>query len=266
MPVAPMTMPLIEVDLHDPSVPVTHYLRARATHEVATGRRAFHPGAVSRAIGTNGTIVTVDQQEMWAISNASTAVPVRQSHRILDQLGSLAVAETRAEWVTHNVLDLLLVVRQRPGWLIVGRVFARSSAAAAPPAPSEEDRQRISDLIVSCAGPTPGPSDATHVEDCRYTFAGEPGLEWSVWDPNWRPHFLGGLESRHRQPTVAVEVRGTIAAARLLRTLRPHRIVNHVLLVKDRDGWKIAHVTCAFSPRELLARRLGHAIGRQPTR
>ncbi|HET9993714.1 MAG TPA: nuclear transport factor 2 family protein [Kofleriaceae bacterium] len=251
---ADMIMPRIATDLSDPTVPVARYLRARSTHDVAIGRRAFHPETVSRAIGAQGTVTTIDQDEMWTIADASTAVPVRQSQRTLDQLGSLAVVETRGEWITHAMLELLQVVRQRSGWLIVGRVFVRSCADAEPPVSSEDDQDRIRELIGSCAGSAPPPSHTTHVADCRYTFFGEPDSGWSVSDRGWHPDYLGGHEARHLQPTVAVEVRGAIAVARLLRTLHPHRIVNHVLLVRDRGGWKIAHVTCSFTPRALFNR------------
>jgi len=77
-----------------------------------------------------------------------------------------------------------------------------------------------------------------------YAGAGEPVFRHPA-NPAWDLGWLGVSRKARLTAKIEIVMRGTIAAAKLVRSDRSVRIVNHVLLVAVDGGWKIADLTCS---------------------
>lgn len=230
--------------LSQPSNVLHRYMAALELHDSRIARHAFAPGTRGRAV-REGILEELPQQDAWAMLDASTSAPRYQRLRVLDQTRRLALAETYGEWSTHRLTELLLMVQTRASWQIVARAFTRGRIGEPAPEPDPVGEALIRDCLLACTD-EPGPPQGTHLADCRYAYAGagEPVFRHPA-NPAWDLGWLGVSRKARLTAKIEIVMRGTIAAAKLVRSDRSVRVVNHVLLVAVDGGWKIADLTCS---------------------
>jgi len=240
-----VTLP-IRPSISPPAHVIHRYLAARELHDSRVARHVFAPGTRARAVTYDGAVEDLFQRDAWAMIDVSTSVPTYQRQRTLDQTKRLALIETYGEWPTHRMTELLLAVQTRASWQIVARAFARSRPAEPGFERDPIGEAQIRECLLAATDVTPAPREHTHLADCRYAFAGagEPAFR-HVTDSGWNAGRLGVI-SKNRMPVqIDISMRGSVAAAKIVRSDRSVRIVNHVLLLDTECTWKIADVSCS---------------------
>ncbi|WP_394846195.1 nuclear transport factor 2 family protein [Pendulispora brunnea] len=213
-------------------------------------RSAFHPAAHMLWLDKAGALHSRAQLPWWrALDTASPCRPaLERSLRILDREGPMALVEAHSRFDTYRFHDYLLVVESPDGWLIVDKVFQRLEGDDSPAPADETEVRRILDEKIRAAGEHDSALLAsTHLEDCTYSAVnakrGTPYLRESVSE--WAAKYAArkarnedGHEAKWRILHAAGS--GSIGHAKLEVVSRGTRYIDHLLLLKTTDGWRIA--------------------------
>ena len=213
-------------------------------------RAAFHPAAHLVSVDEQGAPRTLDQLTWWQRTEATrpcTPANDRKLH-VLDREGPLALVEATSRFAAFQFHDLLLVVRTPAGWLIVDKVFERLGPGQSPRAAAGADaaiRAVIADKVRAHHELDPAFLARSHLADCVYSQIGgaqpyaRAGVsEWAARYLERRDRGESGRDARWR--TLQVWPSEHIAAVKLDLLSRGVRYVDHLLLVRTVDGWKIA--------------------------
>ncbi|WP_239470721.1 nuclear transport factor 2 family protein [Archangium violaceum] len=236
-----------------PEEAVRTYFLASDTSSSHLLRSAFHPGAVMHWVeGDGGVPRALTQLEWWQRldEGASHPLPATERHMtVLDHEGPLALVEAVSRWPGHTFDDLLLVVDTPAGWRIVGKVFQRLEAgeqATASASAQEEIRAVLAGKIEAHAIYSPALLHQTHTPDCLYFRVHVQGVPFS-WEPlseaaaRYAANQDVGVQDRASPWRILkVEVRGSVAAAKLDVVFEGVRYIDHLLLVRTNGQWKIA--------------------------
>lgn len=233
-----------------PEDPVRAYFRASDTASSAQLRAAFHPAAHLLSVGVDGQAALVTQLAWWQRLDAVTDAEPALERRIvvLDREGPLALVEAVSTWKTHVFDDLLLVARTPDGWRIVGKAFeklAPGASAGAAVGDDEAIRAVIADKIAAHAAYDPALLARSHTPMCLYVSIGVDGpmtirtlSEAAARYARLREAGEHGRDSRWR--VLDVIVRDRIAAVKLDVIWQGRRYVDHLLLLRLAEGWRIA--------------------------
>ncbi|MBZ4422360.1 nuclear transport factor 2 family protein [Myxococcus sp. RHSTA-1-4] len=236
-----------------PEEAVQAYFRASDTRSSQTLRSAFHPSALMLQVERDGgALRRVTQLEWWQRldSSASPPQPATERHlKVLDREGPLALVEAVSRWPGHAFDDLMLLVETPGGWRIVGKAFERIEVGEQlPSVPSAEGdiRAVLARKIEAHAAYSPALLHQTHTPDCPYYRVHVKGIpfDWvtlSEAAAGYADHQSRGETDRESPWRIlAVEVRGSIAAAKLDVVFEGVRYIDHLLLVRERGTWRIA--------------------------
>lgn len=237
--------------LASPEAAVGSYFRAADERASRHVRAAFLPDTPIRWVDADGTPRALEQIEWWPRFDASNDPPATtRVQRTLDRDGSFALIEAVSRWSDHGFHDLLLAVRTPEGWRLAGKVFARlgpgetAAATADPEAEARAIRDVLAVKIAAHAAYDPELLRASHLVDCRYAYLVDETLRLSTLSEGAARYAAnrdaGITDHGTRWRIVFVEVRGTIAAAKLEVPWEGRRNIDHLLLVKTAGGWKIA--------------------------
>lgn len=245
--------------LASPEAAVASYFRAGDEHASRHVRAAFLPDTPIRWVDADGTPRALEQVEWWPRLDGSRESPATSRvQRTLDRDGTFALVEAVSRWPDHGFHDLLLAVDTPDGWRLAGKVFARlgpgeAAAATADPAAEVRAIRDVLDVkIAAHAAYDPELLRASHLADCRYAYLIDGTLRLSTLSEAAARYAAnqdaGITDHGTRGRIVFVEVRGTIAAAKLEVPWEGRRNIDHLLLVKTAGGWKIA--AAAWGPAE----------------
>lgn len=223
--------------------------------DLAALRSAFHPAA--HLWWVDGT-AHARAMLAWhqAIAAQAPCIPaLDRTLTVLDREGAMALVEATARYATHRFHDLLLLADTPYGWLIVDKAFARLAPDASPAlADSADVRAALTTKIEAAYQHSAALLAASHLDDAIYSrvhandiaYARESVSEWAA---RYALDLERGADGRAgRWSILAVHASATIAAAKL-DTVSPHgRTIDHVLLVRAPDGWKIAAATWGHVP------------------
>lgn len=214
-------------------------------------RSAFHPAAHLWSVA-DGAVRSLAMAAWWQrTEQAKPCTPAADRQlRILDRDGPMALVEAVSQFADFRFHDLLLVADTPAGWLIVDKAFARLPLGAPPlAADSAEVRHVLQQKIDAAVTSSPELLTATHTDDCIYSrvhagdvaFARESVSEWAARYAAARERGEDGRASTWQ--ITAVHAFDTIAAAKLEIRSPTGRHIDHVLLVRAADGWRIAAAT-----------------------
>jgi hypothetical protein len=244
--------PTGEPAMLEPTDPVTTYFAASDQASSRLLRAAFHPTAQLLSVDDAGAAQVVTQLQWWQRLDAIETPMVADSRRleVLDREGPLVLVEAVSTFRTHTFDDLLLVARTPDGWRIVGKAFERLEPGAPLPgaAPGDEDAIRavLGDKIEAHAAYDPALLARSHTPTCLYAAVGVEGVALTVSTLSEaafryaRRHESGEDGRASRWRILRVEVRGRIAAVKLDVVWKGRRYVDHLLLLKLAEGWRIA--------------------------
>ncbi|QRK12254.1 nuclear transport factor 2 family protein [Archangium violaceum] len=235
-----------------PEEAVRTYFRASDTSSSRLLRSAFHPGTVMHWVEGSGELRTRTQLEWWQVLDAKANHPEPATERrmtVLDREGPFALVEAVSHWPGHTFDDLLLVVDSPAGWRIVGKVFQRlepGERATGSPSAQEEIRAVLAGKIEAHAAYSPALLHQTHTPNCLYYRVHVEGVPFS-WvtlseaAARYAEKQDAGVQDRASPWRILqVEVRGSVAAARLDVVFEGVRYIDHLLLVHTGGQWRIA--------------------------
>ncbi|WP_342378968.1 nuclear transport factor 2 family protein [Myxococcus stipitatus] len=236
-----------------PEQAVQAYFRASDEGSGRQLRSAFHPDALMHwADGGDGALRTLTQLEWWQRLDDRTQAPAPASERhqtMLDREGSFALLEATSRWPSHTFVDLMLAMETPSGWRIVGKVFHKlAPGEELPRFPSAEQEIRavLEGKIRAHALYSPALLLQTHTADCRYYRAHVEGERFAWESLSVGAAIYAALEDAgERDPDspwniLKVEVRGSVAAAKLEVLFRGVRYIDHLLLVRTGGQWRIS--------------------------
>ncbi|WP_144369999.1 nuclear transport factor 2 family protein [Myxococcus stipitatus] len=248
-------LPSPEASPHLPASPeeaVQAYFRASDEGTSRVMRSAFHPDMLMHWADGEGTLRALTQLEWWQRLDAVEKTPTQAGSRrqtTLDREGSFALMEAVSHWPSHSFVDLLLAVDTPAGWRIVGKVFHRlAPGEELPRFPSAEQEIRavLEGKIRAHALYSPTLLFQTHTPDCRYYRANVEGVPFA-WETlsMAASRYAAHEDAGHQDPDspwniLKVEVRGSVAAAKLDVTVRGVRYIDHLLLVRAGGQWRIS--------------------------
>lgn len=228
---------------------MTSYFRASNTGSSKFLRAAFHPSAHLQWVEPTGELTIVTQLQWWQRLDAKPAVPTEDRRiEVLDREGPLALVEAVSRWPTHTYDDLLLVVRTPGGWRIVGKVFeelAPGAAAESRPEDDAEIRAVLATKIAAAADHDFALLAQSHTPLCQYYGLADAGgqvalASVSEWGAIYATRRERGETDRAPWRILSIVVRGRMAAAKLDATFEGRRYVDHLLLLRVAEGWRIA--------------------------
>jgi hypothetical protein len=236
-----------------PEEAVQTYFRASDTSSSRLLRSAFHPGAAMHWVeGDGGELRVRTQLEWWQRLDAGANHPrpaTEHQMTVLDREGPFALVEALSRWPDHTFDDLLLVVDTPAGWRIVGKVFQRLEAgerATGSASAQEEIRAVLAGKIEAHAAYSPALLHQTHTPDCLYYRVYVEGVPFS-WvtlseaAARYAANQDAGVQDRASPWRILqVEVRGSVAAAKLDVVVEGVRYIDHLLLVRTGGQWRIA--------------------------
>ena len=236
--------------IDSPEAAVTTYFRASDTASSKLLRAAFHPATHMQWIDEAGAPRLLTQAEWWLRTDA-VKTPTPASDRklaVLDREGPFAMIEAVSSWPTHTFDDLLLVAHLPTGWRIVGKLFERlapGASASSDPGDDAAIRAVIAQKIEAHAASDPALLSSSHMPLCLYV-ALQPGLRIDSLSDSAAQYAArrdaGETDRDAAWRVLGVVVRGRIAAVKTDVVARGKRYVDHLLLLKTHDGWKIAAV------------------------
>ncbi|WP_338870243.1 nuclear transport factor 2 family protein [Myxococcus stipitatus] len=236
-----------------PEEAVRAYFRASDEGSHRLLRSAFHPDVLMHWVdGGDGALRTLTQLEWWQRLDAAAKAPAPASERhltTLDREGSFALMEAVSRWPSHAFVDLMLAVDTPAGWRIVGKVFHRlAPGEELPHFPSAEQEVRavLEGKIRAHVLYSPALLLQTHTPDCRYYRAHVEGVPFA-WESlsmaasRYAAHEDAGVQDSDSPWNILkVEVRGSVAAAKLEVTVKGVRYIDHLLLVRVGGQWRIS--------------------------
>ncbi|WP_394835673.1 nuclear transport factor 2 family protein [Pendulispora rubella] len=234
-----------------PEQAVQAYFKASDQCSSQILRSAFHPAAHMLWLDKAGALHSRAQLPWWRVLD--TASPCRpaleRTLRIIDREGPMALVEANSRFDTYRFHDYLLVVESPDGWLIADKVFQRLEEGDAAPAPADEAEIRhiLDDKIRAAGAHDPALLASTHLEDCIYSavhaksgtpYVRESVSEWAAKYAARKARNEDGHEAKWRILHAAGS--GTIGHAKLEVVSRGTRYIDHLLLLRTTDGWRIA--------------------------
>jgi hypothetical protein len=231
-------------------------------------RAAFHPAAHMAWI--EGDAVRTRAMLAWWHRTDAQPPPcepaVERRLALLDREGPLALIEATSRFAGFAFHDLLLVAETPEGWLIVDKIFARlGDGEAARPGDEAAVRAVLQAKIDAALTSDPALLATTHLDDCVYSrvraggiaYARESVSEWAARYAAARERGEDGRKAQWR--IVQIHAFDRIAAAKLEIRSPTGRHIDHLLLVRTADGWRIAAATWGGSfadrPAEAAALR-----------
>jgi hypothetical protein len=216
-------------------------------------RGAFHPAAHLQSVDDHGAARSLDQLTWWTRTGATRpCVPAeKRTLKELDREGPLALVEATSRYAGFQFHDLLLVAETPDGWLIVDKVFERLGSGEAPRAADGAEaaiRAVIDQKAKAHHELDPALLARSHLGDAVYTQVG-PGaavkrLSVSEWAAVYASRRDRGENSRaDRWRILKVWSAGRIAAVKTDLVSKTGRHVDHLLLLRTTDGWRIAAAT-----------------------
>jgi hypothetical protein len=248
----PSSRPRDPID--SPEAAVTTYFRASDTASSRLLRAAFDPASHMQWVDETGAPRLLTQAEWWLRTDA-TATPTPATERrleVLDREGSFALIEAISTWPTHTFDDLLLVARLPTGWQIVGKLYERlapGATTAADPADEAQVRDVIAQKIEAHAAYDPALLSRSHTPLCLYVTLHAPAAPFQIGSLSQvaaayaSRREAGETDRASPWQVLKVVVRGRIAAVKTDVIYKGKRYIDHLLLLKTRDGWKIAAVS-----------------------
>jgi hypothetical protein len=209
-------------------------------------RAAFHPAAHMAWIDGDA-VHTRAMLAWWQKTDAQapcTPAAARQL-AVIDREGPLALVEATSQFADFAFHDLLLVAETPEGWRIVDKVFERLGASAQP-GDAAAVRAVIQTKIDAALASDPALLAASHLDDCIYSRVRAGGIAYaresvSEWAARYAAARERGEDGRHaRWRIVDVRAFDRIAAAKLEIRSPTGRHIDHLLLLRTADGWKIA--------------------------
>ena len=212
-------------------------------------RSAFHPAAHMLWLDKAGALHSRAQLPWWrTLDTTSPCRPaIERSLRILDREGPMALVEAHSRFDTFRFLDYLLVVESPDGWLIVDKIFQRVEGDETPARADETEMRRVLDDKIRAAGEhDPALLASTHLEECTYSavhtksgpYVRESVSEWAAKYAARKARNEDGHEAKWR--ILDAGGYGTVGHAKLEVVSRGTRYIDHLLLLKTTDGWRIA--------------------------
>jgi hypothetical protein len=236
--------------VESPEAAVTTYFRASDTASSRLLRAAFHPASHMQWIDDTGAPRLLTQAEWWLRTDAvKTPTPATDRKlEVLDREGPFAMIEAVSTWPTHTFDDLLLVAHLPTGWRIVGKLFERLApgvAASSDPADDAAIRAVIAQKIEAHAASDPALLSSSHLPLCLYVTL-QPGVRVDSLSDSAAMYAArrdaGETDRTAAWRVLSVAIRGRIAGVKTDVVARGKRYVDHLLLLKTPDGWKIAAV------------------------
>jgi hypothetical protein len=236
-----------------PEAAVQAYFQASDTGSSRMLRSAFHSAALMHWVdGATGTLRVLTQLEWWQRLDASASAPnpaTERTLKALDREGPFALMEATSRWPTHAFHDLLLAVETPTGWRIVGKAFHRLTPGETLPdlpAAEQEIREVLDRKIQARARFSPTLLHESHTPDCLYYRVHVEGVPFG-WGPlsEGAARYAENQDANLQDPDsrwriLRVDVRGTIAAAKLDVQVGPVRYIDHLLLVRTAGQWRIS--------------------------
>lgn len=249
---APSTTPVAPAD--SPEATIATYFKASDTGSSQLLRAAFHPAAQMQWIDDTGAAQLLTQLAWWRRLDARTpsAPPTPATGRrfeVLDREGPLALVEAVSAWPTHVFDDLMLVVRTPDGWRIVGKVFEKRAPDAVVTADPEDDaeiRRVVAEKIEAHMTYDPALLASSHTAQCLYVAIGVRGSAFTVSTLSEaaaryaKRREAGETDRTSPWRVLRVVVRDGIAAVKLDVIYEGKRLIDHLLLMKTSEGWRIA--------------------------
>lgn len=214
-------------------------------------RAAFHPAAHMAWIDGDA-VRTRAMLAWWQETDAQTPCQPAAERQLalLDREGPLAMIEATSRFAGFAFHDLLLVAETPEGWLIVDKVFERlGDGEAARPGDDAAVRAVVQAKIDAALTSDPALLATTHLDDCIYSrvraggiaYARESVSEWAARYAAARERGEDGRKSQWR--IVQTHAFDRVAAAKLEIRSPTGRHIDHLLLVRTADGWRIAAAT-----------------------
>lgn len=235
---------------HSPEEAVAAYFAGVDSASSRIIRSAFHPAAPLQWVDPDGTPRALQQAVWWGRVDASGTPASTRAQKLLDREGGLAMVEATSEWATHAFDDLLILADTPDGWRITGKVFARRPPGTAPGGGTAEDERAIREVletkIEAHAAWDPALLVASHLPDCIYFARRTPGTAFghrclSEGAAEYaRRHDRGEEDRESKWRILSVVQRGAIAAAKLDVIYLGTRYIDHLLLLRTAEGWRIA--------------------------
>lgn len=211
-------------------------------------RAAFHPAAHMAWIDGDA-VHTRAMLAWWQKTDAQAACTPAAARKlaVIDREGPLALIEATSELADFAFHDLLLVADTPEGWLIVDKVFERLGAGeAAKPGDEAAVRAVVQTKIDAALANAPALLAASHLDECVYSRVHAGGIAYaresvSEWAARYAAARERGEDGRKASWRI-VEVRAfdRIAAAKLEIRSPTGRHIDHLLLLRTGDGWRIA--------------------------
>ena len=211
-------------------------------------RAAFHPSAHMAWIDGDA-VKTRAMLAWWQKTDAQAACTPAAARElaVIDREGPLALIEATSKYTDFGFHDLLLVAETPEGWLIVDKVFERLGAGDhATPADAAAVRAVVQTKIEAALASDPALLATSHLDDCVYSRVRAGGIAYaresvSEWAARYAAARERGEDGRKASWRI-VEVRAfdRIAAAKLEIHSPTGRHIDHLLLVRTADGWRIA--------------------------
>jgi hypothetical protein len=214
-------------------------------------RAAFHPAAHMAWIDGDA-VRTRSMLAWWQKTDAQAPCPPAAERQlaVLDREGPLAMIEATSRFAGFAFHDLLLVAETPEGWVIVDKVFERlGDGQAARPGDDAAVRAVVQAKIDAALASDPALLATTHLDDCIYSrvraggiaYARESVSEWAARYAAARERGEDGRKAQWR--IVQIHAFDRVAAAKLEIRSPTGRHIDHLLLVRTADGWRIAAAT-----------------------
>ena len=214
-------------------------------------RAAFHPAAHMAWIDGDA-VRTRAMLAWWQKTDAQTPCQPAAERQLalLDREGPLAMIEATSRFAGFAFHDLLLVAETPEGWVIVDKVFERlGDGQAARPGDDAAVRAVVQAKIDAALASDPALLATTHLDDCIYSrvraggiaYARESVSEWAARYAAARERGEDGRKAQWR--IVQIHAFDRVAAAKLEIRSPTGRHIDHLLLVRTADGWRIAAAT-----------------------
>jgi hypothetical protein len=200
-----------------------------------------------------GTLRSRTMLAWWQIADSAEPCTAAASRHlsVLDREGPMALVQASSSYATFRFHDLLLAVHTPRGWLIVDKAFEKLGPDEEPSraGPAEEDavRQVLQTKIQAALDHDPALLARSHVDDCIYSRAHSGGTAYeresvSEWAAKYAERRQRGEDGHaSRWEITKVVAFGKIAAAKLdIASKGGERYIDHLLLLRMPDGWRIA--------------------------
>jgi len=214
-------------------------------------RAAFHPAAHMAWI--DGDAVRTRAMLAWwqrTDAQAPCRPAAERQLAVLDREGPLALVEATSQFTDFAFHDLLLVAETPEGWLIVDKVFERlAGQQPAQPGDNAVVRAVLQTKIDAALASDPALLATTHLDDCMYSSVRAGDIAYmresvSEWGARYAAARERGEDGRKASWHIAqIHAFDRIAAAKLEIQSPTGRHIDHLLLVRAAEGWRIAAAT-----------------------